>query len=66
MIDFTTLQTFPVPSNIVQLQNANNTLRGENNFYHDIILGALVGSVLILSYNYYIKNIYKNEKYIRR
>ena len=62
MIDFTTIQAFPIPLPIVELQQANIALHSENKLVRNLLIGVVLGAALILGYNIYIKNKKENER----
>ena len=57
MIDFTTIQTYPVPPILKQLQDTNNSLNQENEFITNLLIAVVVGGVIYIGFQ-----IYKNEK----
>ena len=42
MIDITTLQTFPIPQNIINIQQSNILLKGENEVFKDLIFTVVL------------------------
>ena len=55
MIDFTTIQTFPVPASIAILNDTNYSLGRENKIIKSILIAAAIGSIIYIGYNYYKK-----------
>jgi len=48
MIDFTTIQTSPIPPQILELQEQNLVLENRNQFLKNLILGISVVAFLLL------------------
>ena len=63
MIDFTTIQTFPIPASLAVLQSANANLTKENKFITNLLIAVAIGGVLYLGYKHYKKN--KDENHYR-
>ena len=55
MIDFTTIQTFPIPESIAFLKKTNQNLSEENKLIRNMIIAMVIGGVIYIGYNYYIK-----------
>jgi len=61
MIDFTTLQTNPIPAEIIKIQKVNTNLRSENKMLKDILIFIAIGGAVLIGYQIY-KQIKENEK----
>ena len=61
MIDFTTIQTFPVPASLAVLQSANANLSKENKFITKLLIAVVIGGVIYLGYKHYKKNEKEND-----
>jgi hypothetical protein len=57
MIDFTTIQTYPVPPILKQLQETNSALNQENEFITNLLIAVVVGGAIYIGFQ-----IYKSEK----
>lgn len=66
MTDFTTLQHFEIPPPIRELQSTNTTLKGQNKFFRNILIGIAVGVVIVVAINLYNRNEEENEKARKR
>ena len=63
MVDFTTIQTHPIPLSIMELQKMNATLTSENSSLKKVITGQNIFiSVLFISSVLVGVAVYKNQK----
>ena len=63
MIDFTKIQTFPVPPVIEIYQTEYNKLDSENKFLRNVLIGTSIVGLIMIGRHFYLKRK-KNEKRI--
>lgn len=56
MIDFTTIQTYPVPPILRQLQDTNTSLNKKNEFITNLLIAVVVGGTIYIGYQIYKSN----------
>ena len=56
MIDFTTIQTYPVPPILKQLQETNSALNQENEFITNLLIAVAIGGTIYIGYQIYKSN----------
>lgn len=66
MIDFTYIQTAPIPPNIASLQRSNVNLQETNKLFRNIFIVLAVGSAIIIGYKIYKKEKEENERSLRK
>ena len=60
MIDFSTIQTFPIPPEIQTLQNQMSVLKDKNKVLRKILLTVAIGGAVYIGYQIY--KYFKNDE----
>lgn len=66
MIDFTYIQTAPIPPSIASLQRSNVNLQETNKLFRNIFIVLAVGSAIFIGFNIYKKKKEENERSLRK